>query len=708
MKAFLIMKVSHTMNSIRRSLIVALAAFCTLTLAQAPAQAQTGAAPATHYQLAPMFDTAAIDTKADPCTDFYKFACGHFAENHPIPADQSGVDEFYLIYNVNTERLNDILSKFAANDPSRTPNQQKIGDYYAACMNTAAINQKGLATIQPLLTEIDKVTKPGLPRLTGELQRLGVNAFFGFGQQQDFKDATKQVAVVDQGGLGLPERDYYTRSGDKDKQLRDQYLEYTTNMLTLSGETPQQALVDAKNILAFETKLAEASMTNTDRRDPAKIYHPQTLADFEASIKPIDFKPFLEAVHAPSSLPGPLGPESVVDQNPNFFPALVTAVKDADIQTLRAYLRVKLLETFRSELPKAIDDEGFRFYGTILYGQPEQRPRWKRCSTAVDGSLGEALGHVYVDQYFSGDSKEKTLQMVHDIESAMDADLDKLDWMGPETKVKAKAKLHLIANKIGYPDNWRDYSKLDVSPTDALGNAERAAAFENDRQLNKIGKPVDKLEWGMTPPTVNAYYDPSMNNINFPAGILEPAFYDPHADVATNYGHMGAVIGHELTHGFDDQGAQFDGDGNFKDWWTPSDEAKFKEKTSCLVNEYGSFTAVDDVKVNGKLTLGENTADNGGLVLAYMAYLDRAKKSGIDPAKKIEGYTGPQRFYISFAQNWCENSRPEQVRAQVLQDPHSPDHFRANGAIVNQPGFAGAFGCKKGAPMAPVSNCRVW
>jgi predicted metalloendopeptidase len=692
------------MNSARYSSIVAmaaLAAFCVTVFAQAPAQAQTGATPAQHYLPAPMFDTAAIDTKPDPCTDFYKFACGNFAANHPIPADQSGVDQFYLIYNVNTERLNNILTKFAANDPARTSNQQKIGDYYAACMNTDLIEEKGLTDLQPLLDKIDKVNKLGLATLTGELQRIGVNVFFGFGEMQDFKDATKQIAVVDQGGLGLPERDYYFRTGDKDKQIREQYLAHVTNMLTLSGETPQQALVDAKNILAFETKLADASLTNTERRDPAAIYHMEKLSDFEASISPMPFDKFLEAIHSPHI-------DSLNVTVPKFFPAAIAAVNSADIQTLRAYLRFQLLNAYAGLLPKAFDDEHFHFYGTQLEGQPQQRPRWKRCSSFVDGALGEALGHVYVDQYFTGDSKEKTLVMVHDIEAAMDRDIDTLEWMSPETRVKAKEKLHAIANKIGYPENWRDYSKLAVSPTEALGNAERSTAFENDRQLNKIGTPVDKLEWGMTPPTVNAYYDPSMNNINFPAGILQPAFYDPHADPAANYGHMGAVIGHELTHGFDDEGAKFGPTGNLSDWWTPADKKKFEEKTACLVNEYGNFTAVDDVKVNGKLTLGENTADNGGLVLAYMAYLDRAKKDGIDPTKKIEGYTGPQRFYISFAQNWCENSRPEQVRAQVLQDPHSPDHFRANGAIVNQPGFAGAFGCKKGAPMAPINNCRVW
>jgi endothelin-converting enzyme/putative endopeptidase len=326
----------------------------------------------------------------------------------------------------------------------------------------------------------------------------------------------------------------------------------------------------------------------------------------------------------------------------------------------------------------------------------------------VDSALGEALGQVYVKQYFAGDSKAKMLAMVHDIEDAMDKDIDTLDWMSPATKVRAKEKLHAVANKIGYPDKWRDYSSLTVSPTDAVGNAMRAAAFENDRQLNKIGKPVDHNEWGMTPPTVNAYYDPSMNDINFPAGILQPDFYDPKVDLAVNYGHIGAVIGHELTHGFDDEGKKFDAKGNLADWWTPADTAAFEKKTDCLVNEYNQFIAVDDVHVNGKLTLGENTADNGGLVLAFMAYLDRARQEHLDINAKIDGYTGPQRFYIAFAQNWCSNDRPESLRTGALTDPHSPDQLRSNGPIVNQPGFAGAFGCKVGTPMVPEKSCRVW
>ena len=687
----------------------------TLFAATAVARAQTPAPdspPQTHYVPSPAFDLSSINTGADPCNDFYKFACGNFATNHPIPADQSHVDQFYVLSNVNTQELSGILQKFAVPSPDRTPNEQKIGDFYAACMNTPLIEKQDLTPIQPLLDKIDSVRKSGLAELAGELQRIGVNAFFGFGEQQDYKDSTKQVATVDQGGLGLPERDYYTRTGDTDKQIRAQYVAHITKMLAFAGELPPQAAHDAQNILAFETLLANASMTVTARRDPEAVYHPQTIAAFEASVAPVDITPFLQAIHAPAALPGPLGPDSIINANPAFFPAMVAAIHATDIDTLRAYLRYVLLTTFATQLPKRINDENFDFYSRKLEGQPEQDPRWKICSNAVDSGLGEALGQVYVQQYFPADSKEKTLVMVHDIESAMDQDLDTLDWMSPATKIKAKEKLHAVADKIGYPDHWRDYSKLTVSPTEAFANDARATAFENDRELNKIGKPVDKLEWGMTPPTVNAYYNPSMNDINFPAGILQPAFYDPHADVAVNYGHMGAVIGHELTHGFDDEGRKFDGLGNLTDWWTPADVKNFEAKTSCLVNEYGSFTAVgegkDAVNVNGKLTLGENTADNGGLVLAYMAYLARAKKDGIDIHKKIDGYTGAQRFYIAFAQNWCENSRPEEVRNRTLTDPHSPDHFRANGAIVNQPGFAAAFSCKQGSPMVPAQSCRVW
>jgi len=672
----------------------------------AGANKTTGAGAIETYKPIPGFDTSSMDPAADPCNDFYKFACGKFAANHPIPPDQSGANQFYALYNVNTQSLRGILEKAAAGGAGRSAEEQKIGDYYKSCMDTDLIEKKGLEPIAPLMKEIDGLgsgmrSKLGLPPVIGQLQRAGVNVFFGFGEQQDYKDASKQIAYASQGGLGLPEKDYYLRTGAKDEEIRKQYVAHVAKMLTLSGTPEEQAQKDAESILQFETALAKGSLGVVDLRDPDKTYHLEPIATFEAKLPGVNFAEFESAVHSPKVT-------EINDSTPGYFPALVMAVRDADMETLKAYMKYHLLTSTASRLPKRIDEENFDFYGRKLNGQPEQRARWKRCSAAVDGAMGEALGKVYVQQYFAGDSKAKMLEMVSDIEHAMDLDIDHLDWMSETTKVRAKEKLHAVANKIGYPEKWRDYSSLEVKPDDALGNTLRANAFENDRQLNKIGQPVDRGEWLMTPPEVNAYYDPSMNNINFPAGILQPAFYDKSQDDAVNYGHIGAVIGHELTHGFDDEGKKFDGKGNLADWWTPEDTKKFEQRTDCVAEEYGGFTAVDDVKVNGKLTLGENTADNGGLLLAYMANLDRAKKEGEDLRAKKDGYTAPQRFYIAYAQNYCENERPESIRTQVLQDPHSPGHFRANGAIVNQPGFAEAFGCKKGAPMVPVNSCRVW
>ncbi len=670
------------------------------SVAQQPAPA-AATAPAEEKPL-PGFDPSSIDVSVDPCTDMYKFACGKFTANHAIPSDQPSVDPFYVLYNVNTQELNSILNKTEIAGATRTPDEQKIGDYFKACMDTSAIDAAGLKPIQPLLDEIDGLTsRAQLLPLLGKLQRDGVDVFFGYGEQQDFKDSTKQIAFAQQGGLGLPEKDYYLRTGDTDVKLRAQYVDHVAKMLTLAGSSPEQAKKDADAIMTLETGLAKASMGVVDLREPEKTYHLQPIATFETNLPGINFPTFEDAVHSPHI-------SEINNSTPDYWTALLKQVHAADLDTIKAYLRYHLLTTAARNLPHQFDDENFDFYGRILNGQPEQRPRWKRCSTAVDGALGEALGKVYVDHYFAGDSKAKMLQMVGDIEAAMGRDIDQIDWMSPATKVRAKEKLAAVANKIGYPDKWRDYSKLTIKPNDALGNELRADAFENDRELNKIGKPVDKSEWQMSPPTVNAYYDDSMNNINFPAGILQPPFYDHTEDAAVNYGHIGAVIGHELTHGFDDEGRKFDAKGNLDDWWSQEDLKKFTTRTDCLVNEYGSFTAVDDVKVNGKLTLGENTADNGGLVLALMAYMQRAKEDHLEVNAKISGYTGPQRFYIAFAQNYCENTRPEAIRSQVLTDPHSPDQNRVNGVIVNQPGFAAAFGCKKPSPMVPANSCRVW
>jgi putative endopeptidase len=678
------------------------AAFASAVLAAVSfAQVSAPATPLTPYIPAPAFDVTSIDMGADPCNDFYKFACGNFANNHPIPSDQTSTNQFNLLSNLNTQALNDIVAKLAAGSASRTPNEQKVGDTYASCMDTSSIEKKDRTSIQPLLDEIGRTGKPGLVALSGKLQRIGVNAFFSYGEMQDFKDATRQIAVIDQGGLGLPERDYYFRVQDKDKTVRDQYVAHIAKILSFVGDTSQKALAEANAILAFETTLAKASQSVTDSRDPASLYHLETTAQFETTIPHVNFAEFLDTIHSPH-----IAELNVM--NPGFMPALVQAIASTDIGTLHAYLRYQLLTQFADRLPKRFDNENFDFYGRKLRGQPDPTPRWKLCSKAVSESLGEALGQIWVQQYFAGDAKEKTLDIVLEIEHAMDKDIGQLEWMSPATKVRAKEKLHAVTNKIGYPDKWRDYSSLSIIRDDAVGNAERSTAFESDRQLDKIGKPVDKLEWNISPPTVNAGYDPGMNNISFPAGILQPVFYDPKADDAVNYGHMGAVVGHELTHGFDDQGRQFDAKGNFSDWWTADDAKKFEVRTGCLVDEYSSFVAVDDVHIQGKLTLGENIADNGGLLLAYMAYLDRAKKRNVDLAKKVDGFTSPQRFYIAYAQNWCENTRAQAVRRQVLTNTHSPSHFRVNGAIVNQPAFGAAFSCKKGTLMVPSNACQVW
>jgi len=681
-----------------------LAFACVALIPFSVAQQPAASAPPAEVKPLPGLDLSSMDRSADPCTDMYKFACGHFNANHPIPSDQPSVDPFYVLYNVNTQELNTILQKGQAGGAARTPDEQKIGDYFKACMDTSLIQSEGLTRIQPLLDKInslDTSNKAQLATLLGELQREGVDVFFGYGEQQDLKDSGKQIAEIAQGGLGLPEKDYYTRTGDKDVKLRADYVAHITKMLTFAGSNPQQALKDAQNILKLETALANASLGAVDMRDPEKTYHLQPVATLVASLPGFDFTAFEDAIHSPRVA-------EINNSTPDFWPAMIQQLSTADPATIKAYLRYHLLTTVPRNLPHDLDAENFDFYGRILYGQPEQQARWKRCSNAVNGALGEALGKVYVDQYFAGDSKAKMLQMVHDIEAAMGNDIDQIDWMSPATKLRAKEKLAAVANKIGYPDKWRDYTRLIVKPDDPLGNTLRANDFENDRQLNKIGQPVDHSEWGMTPPTVNAYYDSSMNDINFPAGILQPPFYDRTQDLAVNYGHIGGVIGHELTHGFDDEGRKFNAKGNLDDWWTPDDLKKFTTRTDCLVNEYGNFTAVDDIKVNGKLTLGENTADNGGLFLAFMAYMQRAKDDHIDVDKKIDGFTGPQRFFISFAQNYCENTHPEAVRSLVLSDPHSPDPIRVNGVLPNQPGFAPAFGCKTGAPMAPVKSCRVW
>jgi len=673
-------------------------------LACRSAHAQSAATVASDATMRPIpgFDQSSLDLTADPCTDFYKFACGNFAKNHPIPGDMPFTAPYMVLRQYNTQLLRDILEKASKGGLSRTPNAQKIGDFYAACMNTDLIEKDGTKNIKTWLDRIDAVKNPRqLSPLVGAMQRFGVSLFFGYGEETDFKNSDKQIAVADQTELGLPEKGYYTRTGAKDIETRKQYVEHVAKMLQLLGESADASTADANAVLAMETELAKASMSNVERREPTAVYHIETMQQLQASAPIIDFAVFSRMTGAPIVT-------SLNVAVPAYFPALNKVLTTTSLSTLKAYMKYELLTSVASRLPKAFDVENFDFYGKKLEGETEQAARWKRCSNATDGSLGEALGQVYVNQYFSAANKAQMLAMAKTIEAAMSADLDQIDWMSAATKVKAKEKLHLVTEKIGYPDKWRDYSSLIINADDPMGDLLRARIFENDREFNKIGKPVDRTEWEMSPPTVNAYYSDTTNSINFPAGYLQPPNYDTAADDAVNYGHIGETIGHELTHGFDDKGAEFDGHGNLVDWWSPEDEKNFKQRTDCIADEYDHIVVVDDLHVNGKLTLGEDTADNGGTLLAYMAYMQLAKEKHIDLTAKTDGFTPEQRFYIGYAQNWCSNWRPAMLRWLVQNDAHPPDAARVNGVLQNQPAFGHVFGCKVGAPMVPVKSCRVW
>jgi endothelin-converting enzyme/putative endopeptidase len=691
----------------RQSISICLLIVAGIIFATSVGFAQTGATSSTEaphtFKLIPSLDKELIDTAADPCVDFYRYACGNWAKLHPIPNDSPYSDQFYNLEQYNRQVLHGILDSAAATGGGRDSNTQKIGDYYASCMDEASIQRKAMAPLQPELDRINALSsKDQLPELLAHLQLINVNAFLGFGSQQDFKDATREIAMVSQGGLGLPEKDYYLRTGEKDEEIRKQYVQHIGNILKLLGASDAQTWSDSLAIMKLETALAKVSLDVTSQRDPHNIYHLMPDSGLQALTPVLNWEHFYSSTGAPEF-------KEINVAEPEFFKGLNQVITETDLATIKLYLRWQLVESVPGTvLPKALDEENFDFYGRKLAGTPEQEPRWKRCVASTDGALGEALGKAYVEQQFPASSKEKSLQMIHDIEAALGRDIDSLDWMSAETKKRAEEKLHLIADKVGYPNKWRDYSKLPIERGDALGNSFRAADFESHRQLAKIAKPVNRDEWEMSPPTVNAYYSDSMNEINFPAGVLQSAFFDTSSADALNYGHIGLFMGHELTHGFDDQGRQFDGHGNLDDWWTKEDAEKFTEKADCFVNEYSQFS-VGDTKLNGKLTLGENTADNGGMRLAYMAFLARAPEQSFNLDKKTStGYTPVQEVFLGFAQDWCAVWRPEMERLIATTDPHSPDRFRANGVLVNMPEFAKAFGCNAGQPMVAVKACSVW
>ena len=651
----------------------------------------------------PGFDPGAIDRSTSPCTNFYQYACGTWLKNNPIPSDQASWGRFDELQEHNREVLHQIAEKDSQPAPSRTAIEQKVGDYWAACMDEARINSLGTGPLKDELARIAAINgKADLAVEVARLHSIGVNTLFNLSSGQDFKDSTEVIAQADQGGLGLPERDYYFKEDDKSKEIRREYLKHLAAMFRLLGSPAAEADAKADVVMKFETALAKGSLDVTSRRDPSNVYHRMRLSQLESMDPAFDWPAYLKEVKAP-----PIRELNVAV--PDFFKAmdgllevaLATPQSAADLKT---YLTWDYVHNQSPLLPAPFVNENFRFYRTVLTGTKEMRPRWKRCIQMEDAELGEALGQEYVNRTFGQEGKQRTLEMVHYLEQALGQDIQKLDWMSPVTRQRAMDKLHAITNKIGYPEKWKDYSTVIIRRDDAIGNSTRASQFEFHRDLNKIGKPVDRLEWQMTPPTVNAYYDPQMNNINFPAGILQPPFFTREGDDAANFGAIGAVIGHELTHGFDDQGRQFDAKGNLADWWTDADAKAFEQRSQCFVNEYGSFK-VGDVNLNGKLTLGENTADNGGARVAYMALMDKLAGK---PEQKIDGFTPQQRFFLGFGQIWCESTRPEAERLQATTDPHSLPQYRVNGTVSNMPEFSSAFGCKEGQPMVRAKACRVW
>jgi predicted metalloendopeptidase len=647
------------------------------------------------------YDLDAMDKSVDPCTDFYQYACGTWRKNNPIPSDQARWGRFNELAEYNRQFLHNILEKASANGPKRTPVMRKVGDMYQSCMDEATVNKKGSAPLKPELARIAAITnKDQLVETIAYLQSLGVQALFGFGATSDLHNASMQIANVVQGGLGLPDRDYYSDTDDKSKETRQKYLEHVSKMLVLLGDDEAKAQKEAQAVMDIETKLADAAFKRVMMRDPKNRDHKMKVAELEALAPNFKFDRFFASTGAPS-----FSEVNVVP--PDFFQKVNGVVDSVSIDDWKTYLRWHAVRAAAPTLSEAFVRENFSFYGQYLNGQKELQPRWKRCVQITDGLLGEALGQPYVAETFGPDGKQRMLKMVNALEESLGQDIDGLDWMTPETKKQALVKLHAITNKIGYPDTWRDYSSVKIVRGDFLGNAQKARAFEIKRNLNKIGKPLDKKEWGMTPPTVNAYYSAANNDINFPAGILQPPFFDKDADDAVNFGGIGVVIGHELTHGFDDQGSKFDAEGNLKNWWTQADRDEFDKRTGCIADEYSSFVAVDDVHLNGRLTLGENTADNGGLRIALAALrADMAKNP--TAAQTKDGFTPEQRFFIGFAQVWCQNATPESSRLLAKTDPHSPGQYRTNGTLQNSVDFAKAFGCKAGQKMVSENACHVW
>jgi len=643
-----------------------------------------------------------MDKTVDPCVNFYQYSCGGWQKENPIPNDQVSWSVYGKLYQDNLKFLRGILEQAAAEKGQRDAVTQKVGDFYAACMDEAAVEKRGVTAIKPQLDAIAQLKSAhDLAPVVARLQ-LSVTGpiIFASGSRQDPDNSEEQIAGLDQSGLGLPDRDYYTKDDAKSKEIRERYLQHVQTIFELLGDAPAVAKTNAEAVMHMETALANASMTRVERRDPYKRKNKIKLADLDQLVPNFNWHAYFSELKAPQ-----FGIINVTP--PSFFKQVNAQLTGEPLENWKRYLRFHVANADAPYLSSKFVNENFEFYFKYLRGAKEMQPRWRRCVQFTDRDLGEALGQAYVRKVFSPEVKQSTRDMVKRIETAMDLRIHQLDWMSPETKEQALAKLNGIRNKIGYPEKWRDYSSVKIERSDFLGNVQRATQFERHRNLNKIGQPVDHAEWGMTPPTVNAYYNGQMNDINFPAGVLQPPLYDAKMDDAPNYGNTGGTIGHELTHGFDDQGSKFDARGNLREWWTKEDRKKFEERTKCIADQYAQYVVVDDIHINSKLTLGEDVADLGGEILAYIAWKDATKEKNLQPADSL---TPEQRFFIGFAQWACANERPEEMRVRALTDPHSPARYRINGVVVNMPEFARAFSCKTGQPMVNSAEkvCRVW
>jgi endothelin-converting enzyme/putative endopeptidase len=657
--------------------------------------------PLRELPYTPSLEMKFVDQSVNPCIDFYKYACGHWNQLNPMPADQSRWEVYGKMANENARYLWGILDEAAKAGAGRSANEQKIGDAFAACMNEPAIEKAGGKPLSDGLAQIAALRSVhAVAAYVASEHKAGVNdnVLFNVDAEPDLDNSAQLMANLNAGGLGLPDRDYYTKTDAKSVEIRARYVGHVAQVLQLTGETAQQAQADAATVLAIETRLARASLTRVEQRDPYKLKNRFTRGKLSAFNPHFDWNAYWTGAGVPEFT------ELNVTQ-PKFFAALNEALTTTSLANWKVYFRWHLAHAYAPYLSAPFEKANFDFYSAYLRGLKAAPPRWKKCTRLVDRQLGEALGEVFVARTFPPATKQATLLMVQQLEAEMGSDIESLSWMSPATKKEALVKLHGILNKIGYPDKWRDYSALQIVPDDFAGNVKRADEFEKRRELAKIGKPVDRAEWFVTPPTVDAYYDPQTNEINFPAGVLMPPLYDPKMDAAPNYGNTGATIGHELTHGFDDEGRQYDAKGNLRDWWTPADAKAFEQRVACVRDQYAKYTIVDDIHINSQLTLGEDVADLGGTLLAYLAWKRATAQENLQP---IDGLTPDQRFFVGMAQWACGDERPEQKRVNATVDPHSPAEFRINGVVSDLPEFGHAFGCREGQPMMPAKACRVW